>query len=106
MSRSRFARRPTGSSIRTAANYSTSSVLAVLFLVPTVWTMFSSVHGKQSTTGTGNWGLNNYQRLIDYGSGLPAYLLNTAVVAVITVAVTVLCTTLGGYAIARFSFPG
>jgi multiple sugar transport system permease protein len=87
-------------------NYSTASILAVLFLVPTVWTMFSSVHGRQSTTGSGNWGVANYQRLIHYGSGLPGYLLNTLVVALITVAVTVLATTLGGYAIARFAFPG
>jgi multiple sugar transport system permease protein len=98
-----MARKPT----TTAGFYSTSTVLAVLFLFPMVWTLYSSVHGRQASTGgTSGWGVDNYRRLVDYGSGLPAYLLNTTVVAVVAVVVTVVTTTLGGYAVARFSFPG
>jgi multiple sugar transport system permease protein len=92
--------------VRSAAFYSTSAALAVLFLVPVVWTVYSSVHGRQANNGLEGWGIANYQRLIDYGSGLEVYLTNTAIAAAVTVAVTVATTTLGGYAIARFSFPG
>ena len=91
---------------RSAGFYSTSTALAVLFLFPLVWTLFSSVHGREASGGGSGWGIQDYRRLFHYGSGLPAYLSNTAVVAVVTVAVTVVATTLGGYAVARFSFPG
>lgn len=93
---------------RSVGFYATSAPLAVLFFVPTVWTLYSSVHGrKASASGVGDgWGLANYQRLFDYGSGIEVYLLNTTVVAAVAVAVTVLATTLGGYAVARLDFPG
>lgn len=86
--------------------YATSLPLVVLFFVPTVWTLYSSVHGRRATSSGTGWGLANYQRLFDYGSGISAYLLNTGLVALVTVAVSVFATTLGGYAIARLSFPG
>lgn len=90
----------------TAGHYATSAALAVLFLFPMVWTLFASVHGGRASTGSGAWGAANYGRLVRYGSGLGVYVTNTAVVAVVTVAVTVVTTTLGGYAVARLSFPG
>jgi multiple sugar transport system permease protein len=90
----------------TAAHYGTSSALAVLFLLPMIWTVFASVNGRQANDGRPGWGMANYERLVDYGMGLDRYLLNTAVVAGVTVVVTVVATTLGGYAVARFSFPG
>jgi multiple sugar transport system permease protein len=86
--------------------YSTTSVLAVLFLSPVVWTLYESVHSRQANGGAPGWGTDNYSRLLHYGAGLGPYVLNTALVALITVAVTVVATTLGGYAVARFSFPG
>lgn len=88
------------------AFYSTSGALAVLFFVPAVWTVYSSVHGRRANDGEPGWGIANYRRLADYGSGLEVYLANTAIAAAVTVAVTVVTTTLGGYAIARFDFPG
>jgi multiple sugar transport system permease protein len=95
---------------RTAAGatgfYSTSSVLAVLFLAPLVWTLYSSVNGRQANSGGSGWGLDNYHRLLDYGDGLGVYLFNTTVVALVTVGVTVGATTFAGYAVARFDFPG
>jgi multiple sugar transport system permease protein len=92
---------------RSIGFYSTSTVLAILFLFPVVSTAYSSVHGRQAASGNADgWGFANYQRLVEYGSGLWLYVANTAVVAVITVLVTVVTTTLGGYAVARFDFPG
>src|SRR5688572_28986851 len=88
---------------RAAGVYATCAALAVLFLTPMLWALYSSLRGR---TGTGALGLGNYRRLLDYGSGLQVYMLNTAFVALITVTVTVVATTLGGYAIARFSFRG
>jgi multiple sugar transport system permease protein len=88
--------------------YSTSTVLAVLFLFPMVWTLYSSVHGQQATDGAdpNGFGLANYRRLFDYGAGIGSYLANSVVVSLITVVVTVVLATMGGYAIARFDFPG
>jgi multiple sugar transport system permease protein len=92
---------------RQAGFYSTSTVLAILFLAPILTTLYSSVHGRQAAAGDANgWGVANYERLLSYGAGLSTYVLNTAVAAVVTVVVTVVVTTLGGYAMARFSFPG
>ena len=88
---------------RAAGFHVTCAALAVLFLTPMLWALYSSLHGR---TGTGPLGLDNYRRLLHYGSGLPAYMANTAFVAIVTVAVTVVATTLGGYAVARFSFRG
>lgn len=99
--------RPRRRAARSAGVWSTSAVLTVLFLFPLVWTLYSSVHGREATGGGGNgWGVDDYRRLLHYGSGLPAYLSNTAIVATVTVVVTVVATTLGGYAVARFAFPG
>jgi multiple sugar transport system permease protein len=98
--------RPRPGTARRAAYYATSGGLTVVFLFPMVWTLYSSVHGRQAAAGAGGWGVDNYRRLVAYGDGLAAYLVNTTVVAVITVAVTVTATTLGGYAVARFTFPG
>jgi multiple sugar transport system permease protein len=97
-----------GHAARTAGFYSSSTVLAVLFLFPLVWTLFSSVHGHEATNGASQngFGLANYRRLFDYGAGIGTYLLNSAVVSVITVVLTVAIATLGGYAIARFRFRG
>jgi multiple sugar transport system permease protein len=94
------------SRVRATGTYTTSLALAVLFLSPVLWTLYASVHGGTATVGNGSWGLENYRRLFYYGSGLAVYTLNTAIVSVITVVVTVVLTTLGGYAIVRFSFPG
>jgi multiple sugar transport system permease protein len=86
--------------------HATSLVLAVVFLFPLVWTVIASVNGRQANGGAPGWGTANYDRLLHYGIGLGGYVGNTAKVALVTVAVTVLTTTLGGYAVARFSFPG
>jgi len=97
----RLRRRATG-----AGFYSTSSVLAVLFLAPLVWSLVSSFTGDRASDGHGPVGVANYQRLFAYGEGVATYLLNSAVVSTITVAGTLFVTVLAGYALARFQFPG
>ncbi|MER5267931.1 carbohydrate ABC transporter permease [Actinosynnema sp. NPDC002837] len=91
---------------RTAGFHVTGAALAVLFLLPMLWTLYSSVNSRRAADGEPGWGLDNYERLAEYGSGLGTYLVNTLVVAVVAVAVTVVATTLGGYALARLRFPG
>lgn len=92
--------------VRGAGFYSTSTVLAVLFLSPLVWSAFTSVHGPKATGGSDGFGADNYRRLAEYGVGLERYVWNTTVVTMLTVIGTLLVTVLGGYALARFSFPG
>lgn len=92
--------------LRATGFYSTSSVLAVLFLFPLVWTLFSSVHGRQAATEGAGFGLANYERLVAYGDGIWTYLANSVIVSLVTVVVTLTLTVLGGYAVARFTFPG
>jgi multiple sugar transport system permease protein len=89
-----------------AGYYTTTTALAILFLFPLVWAGWASV---KPTPGSGQqvgYGLGNFANLWNYGQGLPTYLLNSVVVAVLSVIGTVVVSTLGGYAFARFRFPG
>lgn len=86
--------------------YSTSTVLAVLFLAPLAWSAYASVHGPKATGGANGFGGDNYVRLARYGAGLERYVWNTTVVTMLAVIGTLLVTVLGGYALARFKFPG
>ena len=49
---------------------------------------------------------DNYQKLWDYGSGLPRYLANSVITAVLTIAMTLILTVPAGYGLARFPIPG
>ena len=44
--------------------------------------------------------------LLNYGNGAPLYFLNSVIVSTLTVALTIGISLLGGYAFARFTFPG
>lgn len=81
--------------------YSSRSALAVLFLFPLLWSGWSSVRGQD-----GGYTLGNYAQMARFGEGLPRYFGNSLLVSVLTVAGTVVVSTLGGYAFARFRFPG
>lgn len=85
--------------------YGTSSVLAVIFLAPLVWSVWASLSGPRATDGAGGIGTDNYVRLERYGAGLWTYLWNTSVVTVLAVIGTLLVAILGGYALARYQFP-
>jgi len=52
------------------------------------------------------WGFGNYITLANYQAGIGIYILNTAIVSGLTVLLTLVVSTLGGYAFARFRFVG
>lgn len=92
--------------IRATGFYGVSIVLAVLFLGPLAWSLYSSVHGPRATGGADGFGVDNYARLGRFGAGLGTYVWNTSVVTALTVIGTLVVTVLGGYALARYTFPG
>ena len=77
-----------------------TTALAVLFLYPLVWTGVSSVSPHPGTNQVNGWGFGNYQ------AGVWVYILNTVIVSGLTVLLTLVVSTLGGYAFARFRFVG
>ncbi|OLT02162.1 ABC transporter permease [Pseudonocardia sp. CNS-004] len=83
-----------------------TGALAVIFLYPLVWTAVASVSPHAGTSQVDGWGFGNYRALGEYQAGIWQYLANSAFVSLLTVALTLAVSTLGGYAFARFSFPG
>lgn len=84
----------------------TGASLAILFLFPLLWSGYSSVQSQPGTGQTEGFGFGNYSKMAGYGEGLTTYFVNSMAVALMTVAGTLLVSALGGYAFARFSFPG
>jgi multiple sugar transport system permease protein len=80
--------------------------LALMFLFPLIWSAIASVSGQPGTAQASGVGFGNYVTLLKYGSGLPTYLSNSVIVSVLTVVVTLAVSVFGGYAFARFTFPG
>jgi multiple sugar transport system permease protein len=83
-----------------------TGALALLFLFPLIWTAVASVSPQGGTNQVGGWGLGNYRTLAGYQGGIGLYLANSAFVSVLTVLLTLGISLLGGYAFARFRFPG
>jgi multiple sugar transport system permease protein len=77
------------------SRYLTLSALAVLFLFPLVWSGWASLEDP-----------SDYVKMAGYGEGLGTYAGNSVLVAVMTVAGTLVVSALGGYGFARFDFPG
>jgi len=80
--------------------------LAIIFLFPILWAAVASVSPQAATGQTIGVGLGNYITLFNYGVGLPRFVFNSAFVAFMVVAITLAVSCLGGYAFARFDFPG
>jgi len=80
--------------------------LAIVFLFPILWAAVASVSPQAATGQTVGMGLGNYTTLFNYGAGLPRFVFNSAFVAFMVVAITLVVSSLGGYAFARFEFPG
>ena len=80
--------------------------LAIIFLFPILWAAVASVSQQAASGQVVGIGLGNYATLFHYGAGLPRFLFNSAFVAFTVVAVTLAVSVLGGYAFARFEFPG
>lgn len=89
-----------------AGFHTTAAALAILFLFPLVWSGWSSVKGQPGSSQASGYGLGNYRYLVEYGEGLPTYLLNSVAVSAMTVLGTLAVSALGGYGFARFDFPG
>ena len=80
--------------------------LAVLFLFPIVWSAVASVSPSAGSSQVYGYGFGNYVTLANFGTGLPRFAFNSAVISILTVCLVLTGSTLGGYAFARFSFPG
>jgi multiple sugar transport system permease protein len=80
--------------------------LAILFLFPLLWSAVASVSGQPGTAQASGYGFGNYSTLFNYGAGLGQYILNSTIVSVLTVGLTLSVSLLGGYAFAAFAFPG
>ena len=89
-----------------AGYYTTGAALSILFLFPLVWSGYSSVKGQPGSAQATGFGFGNYTRMAEYGEGVATYFANTAAVSAMTVAGTLAVSALGGYAFARFRFPG
>jgi multiple sugar transport system permease protein len=83
-----------------------TGALALLFLFPLIWTAVASVSPQGGTNQIDGWGLGNYRTLAGYQGGIGLYLANSAFVSGLTVLLTLGVSLLGGYAFARFRFPG
>ncbi|HEY4188934.1 MAG TPA: carbohydrate ABC transporter permease [Candidatus Limnocylindrales bacterium] len=80
--------------------------LAILFMFPLLWSLIASVSPQGGTKQVHGFGLGNYVTLLNYGNGAPLYFLNSVIVSTLTVALTIAISLIGGYAFARFTFPG
>ncbi|WP_404821924.1 carbohydrate ABC transporter permease [Oerskovia merdavium] len=80
--------------------------LALIFLFPLIWAGVASVSPQAGSAQTDGWGFGNYVTLAGYQAGIGQYLLNSVVVSGLTVLFTLVTSLLGGYAFARFAFPG
>jgi multiple sugar transport system permease protein len=83
-----------------------TGAVGLIFLAPLVWTAVASVSPQAGTNQTDGWGFGNYETLASYQAGIWRYLFNSAFVSLLTVALTLGISLLGGYAFARFRFPG
>jgi multiple sugar transport system permease protein len=86
--------------------YVLTTGLAIIFLYPVIWTAISSVSPQPGSAQAHGFGFGNYRTVLNYQAGLWTYLTNSVIVSAITVCLTVVVATLGGYAFARFTFPG
>ena len=86
--------------------YVLTSGLAIIFLFPLLWSVFASVSPQAGTAQTHGSGFGNYVTMFQFGPGLPIVTLNSVIISALTVGLTLIISTLGGYAFARFKFWG
>lgn len=79
----------------------TGAALAILFLFPLLWSGWASLRAG------GGFTLENYSRLFTSDTGIRfQHVVNSVTVSALTVAGTLLVSTMAGYAFGRFRFPG
>lgn len=89
-----------------------SLLLAIFFLMPIVWSLANSF--KPAADALANpvalfsnaFSLENYRRLEDVGAGWYVYATNSVLIALGTIALTVLIAVPAGYGFSKFRFPG
>ena len=92
--------------VRSMPLWAFSGALAIIFVFPLVWTGFASFSPQPGTAQTDGWGFGNYVTLANFQAGIGQYLFNSFFMSGLTVLLTITISLLGGYAFARFSFPG
>jgi multiple sugar transport system permease protein len=80
--------------------------LAIIFLFPLAWSLLASISPQAGTAQTQGFGFGNYKTMFTFPPGLPVVGMNSVIMSVLTVAITLAISTLGGYAFARFRFWG
>ncbi len=86
--------------------YFLTGMIALTFLLPIFWVLYSSVAPNSATSQADGFGLGNYEALMGYGEGLGTYLWNSVVVSFVAVGTALAAGALGGYGFARFNFRG
>lgn len=92
--------------------HATGIVLAGLFLFPLLWSTLNSfktptdASSSPPTLWPQPWSIENYAELAANGEGLSRYVGNSLIVAGVSVVLTIVIATLGGYGFARFQFRG
>jgi multiple sugar transport system permease protein len=107
-------RRPLSASriARTSLFHGGSIVLAVAFLFPIIWAGLNSVkttdeaNAQPPTWLPQSLSLQNYRTLSGFDQGIGTYLVNTILLCVLTVVISVVVCLLGGYGFARYTFRG
>jgi multiple sugar transport system permease protein len=89
-----------------------SIVFAIFFIMPIVWSFANSFKPAAEALAhpvalfSKAFSLENYRRLEHVGAGWYVYALNSVVIAIGTVVLTVLISVPAGYGFSKFRFPG
>lgn len=89
-----------------------SGIVALIFLLPLLWTLLNSIKSpaeanqQPPTWFPQSFSLDNYAKLAQFGDGIGVYLLNSIVLSLLTVVITVVISVLAGYGFARYTFAG
>ena len=87
-------------------------VICVVMIMPIVFSVSASLKTTQEAAAVpptyfpSELSLDNYEKLWDYGSGLPRYIANSLITAGLTIAMVLALTVPAGYGLARFPVPG
>lgn len=90
-----------------------STIIALLFLLPIVWMLFTSFKElgeslSSSSLFPKNWTLENYTSIFGSSSDAPIliWLINTAIVTIVGTVLVVFADVLAAYSLARLNLPG
>lgn len=104
----RFRKRPLTAvdRVQRVLGYLLLVILALFCLVPFAWVILSSVDGHAGpNVQLPAWSFENFVRFFT-NSGTPQLLINSLIIGIGATALNLILGVAGGYALARFSFPG